>query len=156
VFETGTNIEKRGVRKSVVVCLAATVLFLSAGLVAYLIYRPDTHISQLIFKMFRFTVHTPENNAVTYFMKNWFSDICWAAALEFAVALILSGTKKSVLTSVLISLAFSALIEAAQKTGIIAGTFDWLDILSESLAIILSGMIIKIALKGETRNEKTT
>ena len=81
-------------------------------------------------------------------LRNFGSDILWAYALTAALAFILGTRRRSVILSATIAAALGALLEAAQLTGLINGTFDPLDILFETAAALAAASIIHLVLHG--------
>ncbi len=134
------TITKRDNLKTAAVITVFTAVPLIIGFLYYVFNMPDTYVSQIIYGFFG----KPEfiKSEENIFLKGYLCDICWAAALESSVILILPKSKKYFIASVIASALISTLIELLQLFGITSGTFDIIDIIAETASIIISGTII--------------
>ncbi|TQV81064.1 hypothetical protein [Aliikangiella coralliicola] len=104
--------------------LLPTFLLL-AGAIVYWLFRTNIYLLYL----FPIQNSTPlsADNIYLYFLKNYFSDLVWCIALtQVALKLIEAGVPKFY-SILLLSMPISS--EILQATGLISGTFDWLDLL---------------------------
>lgn len=147
---------KNNYEKTIIIILNILVPMLFGGM-AYIFFRPDAYISQWVYSVF---VDVKYNADYINMMRksmlgnmfiNYFSDICWAYALSFAIYHSLRA--KSVIPSCLICILFCSTIELLQINGIVSGTFDIMDIIAESIVCLVSHFIICII--GGKRNEKS-
>ncbi len=124
-------------------CIVAPLVLGTAG---YLIFRPDTWLSRRIMDMLPFEraaawlAHVRIGAGRAAFFRNYFSDICWAFSLGSAVSFILPDKRR---WAVILPLLFLSVMEGLQKTGVIRGTFDWLDILLESIASTAAVLLVQ-------------
>ena len=88
------------------------------------------------------------------FISNFLSDILWAYSLTFTVFIILGISEKNILPTFIICGIFEISIELAQKTGLITGTFDILDIAFELAISAIALVVIKKFIKRGQKNEK--
>jgi|GEM_PF-2103352 len=114
--------------------LFTAVLPLLGGLLCYLLFRPDTYISTLIYGLlgidgFKFNFPV---NVLTTFTRNFVPDICWAVSLFLFLELIFSEKETAAVTTIL----FAVLTEMLQMTDIMPGTFDVWDIIFETAGVI--------------------
>ena len=127
--------------------IALPLLF---GITIYLFYRPDTFISDLIFRLLGirgFSVSNPQTQfgaSLVSFVRYFLCDILWAYALTFTCALILGPERPQRLIGLGVSLGLEMMIELFQKFQILRGTFDFLDVLLEFVATLVAVLIIKI------------
>lgn len=118
---------------------------LTAGLSVYLLHNSSTYVSRLIYTSLNIK---PEIiNYRSEFFHRYFCDICWAFSLESSVYAVLPKEKMNAVWSAFISTALSSLFEILQLTGVISGTFDIGDIVAETIAIIMAGLILYIFLR---------
>ena len=140
--------------KRVVFCCTHSLIALMVGLITYCVFRPDTYISQEIYKILDiksvcFGVRTLFSKGSITFFCNFLPDILWAYALTFAINMAWVGARFGIVKTLLVCVVFEVGIEFSQLIGVMQGTFDWLDILFEFCATTLAALIIKR--KGETR-----
>ena len=82
------------------------------------------------------------NTMVGKAILNWGCDFLWAYSLNFALALILKPFNRTILLSSLLAFSAGFLFEILQYFGIFSGTYDFFDILSETAAVTVSGLMI--------------
>lgn len=147
---------------------------LLAGTAIYLWLRPDLELSRLLANLVEQITTMPTiesaNPALTptlplilpavllRMLRNFGSDILWAYALTAALAFILGTRRRPAILSAAIAAALGSLLEVAQLAGLIAGTFDPLDILFESAAALAAASIIHLVYHGgkyETLHKNT-
>ena len=101
------------------------VALLVLGLLAYWFLQPE------IFFFNVFQIHNSDSqisgNSWVLFFRNHFADIVWCLAIFQTVAFLNERKYPAFYSYLLLSLPF--LSEIFQGTGIISGTFDWIDIL---------------------------
>ena len=140
-------------RRRAVICLTNTVIPLIAGLTVYLLFRPDAYIAQKIYSVIHVSPLRIEIRGWTgEIIRNHLADIMWAYAFMSFLGLILSENRKERLLSLISVSVQIVLTEVCQKTGMIPGTFDILDIIFEILAACLAMLFIN---RNGGRNEKT-
>ncbi len=114
---------------------ALALLNLLLGLINYLLFQP--HIF-----LFRFTgILTAQlcfiqNTRLRHFITGYFSDIAWCCAL-YLVTAVLSELKQLHFYDKLLILLLPFIIEALQYFHVIPGTFDWYDLLTYGLILIV-------------------
>ena len=134
------------------------LLPLLLGTAFYLLFRPETHIAVFLRSVIRIGKWDPPASGTVvhplYLLASSFlCDILWAYALTFCVRLILHDAKSHMTLTFLICVCFELLMELLQKTRLLNGTFDTLDILLEASATVLALLIINQ--KEEKRRKKT-
>ncbi len=90
------------------------------------------------------------NNSCISFIRYWLCDFLWAYSLAFCLLLVFDKAKHKYVFPIVVSGIMALTIELLQLNGVIQGTFDWLDILAETAAIILA-----VIIKRGINNEKT-
>lgn len=127
-----------------IVFIFLNVLFpLIVGFSVYVFLKPDTYIYNFIHRIFLLPTYAPtEIFSVCFY--NWGCDFLWAYSLNNLLLISLNQFKNTILISSLLTGFVGAFLEFLQLIGSLGGTFDFIDIISEFLAIIISGLIIKI------------
>ena len=140
--------------KTVRFCIFNIAVPLIIGLTVYLLFRTDAHIARWIYRLL--AVDPPEIGWHSLWLerivRNYVADIAWAYAFMSVMILILGETNKERITAFCITCALIILSEVFQKTGLISGTFDYMDISIEILAAVAA---LSISKKFGGRNEKT-
>ena len=128
------------------------IISLVIGLTVYVCYRPDTFVSNVVYKMFgtrpdveMYTSMLPQ--WLTIFIQNYLADILWAYALTFTVSYIWLDQSGSALQVFGIVAVFEFFMEFSQKIDIMPGTFDWMDIVLEICITALLMPFIKTLCK---------
>lgn len=124
----------------------ANIVFpLVAGLIIYILYKPEAYICRFIHSILG-TSQNPDiilqKNCIINFVRFHLSDMCWSYALTSALSLILTLNRKSVAIAVSINTIFSITLEILQLNKVISGTFDVTDILLQILSGFMSAGII--------------
>ncbi len=124
------------------------------GTVFYLIFSPNTFISQAVFNMTgngtAAIVTLPDvwwTNVLTWYACDWL----WGYALTFVLALILGTSTRGLLETISVAAVFEVIVEWLQRLGIFAGTFDVLDILVEWMATLVAVLVLQHTNQEETR-----
>ncbi len=114
------------------------------GLGIYLFCYKTTYINTAFTNIFGFSLpYIYFDNAFHRFITCWACDILWAYSLTFALYLCFRVFKKPLIITSVTSSLFAIIIELLQINGVINGTFDILDIISELVAISLAVIMIK-------------
>ena len=122
----------------------SVILPLIIGLGIYIIVDNNSYLYKLFgAALYRFSfmndLHAfAENNSVFIFLRCYICDFCWAFSLEGCVFLIFRNERRGLLISAVISIVFSVFIETLQYFNIIIGTFDFVDIIFEIIAVLLA------------------
>ncbi len=117
---------------------------LALGLGIYLFCYKTTYINTAFTDVFGISLpYIYYDNAFHRFITSWACDMLWAYSLTFALYLCFKVFKKPLIITTATSSLFAVTIELLQINGVINGTFDILDIISELLAISLAIIIIK-------------
>ncbi len=125
-------------------CLLHSVTALGLGLLLYVFLRQNTYLHTLLETVFRLDIPIPQYSAShLQFVANWLGDFLWAYALCFALYRLLSPFPRRLLLAALAVIVLGAVLECLQKLKILSGTFDPLDIFTESVAAGLAAIIIK-------------
>ena len=123
-------------------CLLHSVTALGLGLLLYVFLRQNTYLHTLLEAVFRLDIPIPQYSAAhLQFVANWLGD-----ALCFALYRLLSPFPRRLLLAALAVIVLGAVLECLQKLKILSGTFDPLDIFTESVAAGLAAIIIKRSL----------
>lgn len=130
-------------KRQIIINILFIILPLIFGLIIYILSDRDVFISKLIFNLIPFSFSSLNiRHPVFLFFRNHMCDFFWAVSLESCIGLILLNCKKQFLISIIISVVLSVLLELFQLFGIISGTFDIFDLLFETIAIIMAGLIL--------------
>ncbi len=114
------------------------------GLGIYLFCYKTTYINTAFTDIFGISLpYIYYDNAFHRFITCWACDMLWAYSLTFALYLCFRVFKKPLIITTATSSLFAVTIELLQINGVINGTFDMLDIISELGAIILALLMIK-------------
>lgn len=124
------------------------LISLVVGLIVYVCYRPDTHVSQIVYNVLGISADCIATIDVLptwllLFARNYLGDISWAYALTFTICYIWLGTGGRMIHVFGIVATFETGIEILQMVDIIPGTFDWWDILVEICITAFSMLLIK-------------
>ncbi len=125
--------------------LAGITLPLTAGLILYAAFRPDSivcHIISPIIPSF-LTSHTSAGAALS-FVRYYAGDVLWAYSLTFTVSLIVGQSCCELWLSAGLSILLETAFEFLQKQRVVAGTFDPRDICWEAAATVAAIIIIFI------------
>ena len=109
-------------------------ILLVLGLLAYWLFRPEIIFFNVL-KLNNSGTVSSGNSSLVLFFRNYFSDIVWCLAIIQAVSF-LADRKSPVLYSYLL-LSLPIFSEILQGTGLIGGTFDWIDIAIYFLLLLL-------------------
>ncbi len=113
------------------------------GTFAYLLCRPDTYVSAMIYHLIGFddiTVYIP-SLTVSRFIRFYFADIMWGYALIYALYYF-QDEKTFNHIPLVVGISFEVLIELFQLLPMINGTFDVMDIILEAIASIIAYYLI--------------
>ena len=110
------------------------------GLTIYLLFSLESGIPLLLLPLKRFHFAAPGllPASVSNVLRGYVPDMLWAYALTVSVTGILGNSAKTRRPTFLICTGFCALMEYLQKWMIFPGTFDPMDIVLESLAVIIA------------------
>ena len=115
------------------------------GLGIYLFCYKNTYINTAFTDIFGFSLpYIYYDNAFHRFITCWACDMLWAYSLTFALYLCFKVFEKNLIITIVTSSLFAIAIELLQIKGVINGTFDILDIVSELVAITLAITMIKL------------
>ncbi len=132
------------------------VLPLITGTLLYVLFRPDTIISGLIYKILKQELYlNAPRSYFTDFVRNHLCDILWAYSLTNTVALIFHSERNRNLKPLIICATFEIFLELMQKAKFITGTFDLLDIIFEISITAFATLLINIIFK-EKKHEKNS
>lgn len=109
------------------------------GATIYILYSPNTIFVQLLNNCFN--IRNLDGNIVSNILRNYFCDFCWSYSLAFTISYIYKDSL-SLTTSILVPISVGITLEIMQLTGIISGTYDTLDVISELLACIICYLIL--------------
>ncbi len=129
------------------------VLPLLIGGAVYIAVLGDTYITGFISRIVGIQFRQIVLPAwLEYIARNFLSDFLWAYSLAFALSILFRYSRRNTMIVLGTSLFFIVTIELLQKTRAFSGTFDVIDILLESIAILLALFFIKLF--EEVHNEK--
>ena len=125
-----------------------SVVPIMMGACIYILFRPDTYISQWIYRLFDMSLQSKKLRELLpfwllAFLCNFACDILWAYSLTFAIYIIFVNSPINILFIFVVSIVFEAGIEFMQLACILPGTFDWLDISLEICATAIASLEIK-------------
>lgn len=126
----------------IIVSVCHIILPIAIGAMLYVLFRPDTHISHLVYDLLRITAPQFVKDIppwLTLICRNFIPDMLWAYALTAVLLFILNDNGKY---SLFICIFFEIFLEVCQKWGIVTGTFDMLDILLEVCTTAFAALII--------------
>lgn len=134
VTENGDILMKSNTMRIIIINI---ILPLIIGIIIYILYSPDvigvkwlsTYINLPIFYC-----SALNSNIVFKIIRNYVLDMLWAYSLSCTLILLTSN----IFLSFVLSGGFAVLIEYCQYFGIFEGTFDYLDIACELIAIFIT------------------
>ena len=133
------NILDKNRQKFTFFSLASLIL----GVFIYLILRNDTYFHAYISEDIKsfFYIQTDKNFFID-FLKYYFIDFLWGLSLVSALnAVSLLNNKKSILINSIFTIFSGLLFELLQLSGIVNGTFDFIDILMYAVAASIVAVI---------------
>lgn len=130
--------------------LAFALLILMLGFINYYLFVPRLYLFRLIPLPPEKTYYIP-NTFIRQLMTGYFSDACWCCAL-YLVTAILAELNYLQITGKIIILSLPFCIEFAQYFKLIPGIFDWFDLLTYGIILVVFLKIFQV-LK-PTRHEK--
>ena len=130
-------------KKQIITNLMFSSVPMVIGCIIYLLSDEDI----ILFKHFSCLsekIKLPENTniSISPFIRNYLCDMCWAFSLECALFLFFEKSKKHLIISAIISSFVSIIIELFQKLSFLSGTFDPIDIILETVAVIAASFIL--------------
>lgn len=133
------------------------VIPIVTGAVIYYLLSPGVDFVRLFDKTLGISrnpiVYVFDNTFIRLF-RNYIPDMLWAYALLFSVYAINVTNKAEKWKLLLITMAFSGLLEVIQLTPYIHGTFDPMDIVVEFLAELIAALFISNFLTREEKYEE--
>ena len=118
-------------KKSLIFYLINIIIPLCLGCAIYICTREQTYINQF----FHLSLHI-RKNIFTYILSFYIADFMWAYSLFFTLKTLWSTS-----TSAILAIGFGTIWEILQLS-LIKGTFDFLDILTYIIAIIIAIIIL--------------
>ena len=113
--------------------LALALLGLLLGATNYFLFQPQIYL----FKAFPLLpAYYISNSFTRHFMNGYFADICWCCALYLLTA-VFTELKYLQMSGKVINLLLPFIIETLQYFRIIPGTFDWYDLLTYGLILVV-------------------
>ena len=125
--------------KKILFLISNAFVPLLLGLAIYVFMKNGTYINSFLGVEFNYSPKT----VLGIFIANWFCDFLWSYALVFALYLVLSPFKNNLIFSCVTSALLGLILELLQGTNILSGTFDWWDIITEIVAVIIALLILK-------------
>lgn len=116
------------------------------GLLIYLICDPNAYVSRVLLNLLPQQPLFFSRNVVAVsrglcFFRNYGCDCFWAFSMSYCVAVIMRGSERGSVISFCVSLALGVGLEALQRYGVFTGTFDWWDIIFETVAVLTACLI---------------
>lgn len=114
---------------------ALALLCLLLGAFNYYLFQPGIYL-------FKFLPFHPErtyyitDTFIRHFMTGYFSDICWCCSL-YLVMVLLTELEYLHVSGKIIILSLPFIVEIAQYFHIIPGVFDWFDLLTYGIILIV-------------------
>lgn len=84
----------------------------------------------------------PRDLVLTRFVRNHLLDMLWSYALVFCIYYFSSSLTGNFVVPVLLAVVWSVVFEILQVFSVAKGTFDWLDIIFEIVAVVIAGLFI--------------
>lgn len=84
----------------------------------------------------------PRDLVLTRFVRNHLLDMLWSYALVFCIYYFSSSLTGNIVVPVLLAVVWSVVFEILQVFSVAKGTFDWLDIIFEIVAVVIAGLFI--------------
>ncbi|MBP3330420.1 MAG: hypothetical protein J6L89_06260 [Clostridia bacterium] len=110
------------------------VVPLILGLIIYVFMKNGTYINTFLKTE---SDYYPES-ILGVFIVNWFCDFLWAYALLFLLYFVLFPFQNRIAISSVMTFVLGTILEILQKFDVLTGTFDWWDIVIETIAVIVS------------------
>ncbi len=117
------------------------ILALALGSINYYLFSPGIFLFKILPIPSERYWYIP-NSFARHFMTGYFSDICWCTALYLATA-VLTELKYLHLSGKIIILLLPFIIEALQYFHLIPGTFDWFDLLTYGIILMVFMKLFK-------------
>lgn len=125
-------------------CLLCSFFALLIGFIIYIFFRQDTYIHTLLQNLFGLSLpYLPLGGIFGTLVRNWGGDFFWGMALCFLLAVIFKPFRHKLVFAVTVTVTLGALLEILQFYGVITGTGDFFDIVSEATAAVCAANIIK-------------
>lgn len=119
------------------------VLPLAFGGICYLLFRPDTYLSHMVRSVAALPTISPSADcAVLTFLRNFLCDMLWAYALTVAVSRIIGQSLARSAAVLAICWTLEIGIEWLQKSQVLSGTFDPMDIFLECITTIAALLLM--------------
>lgn len=137
--------------KNRVVYFMLCAISLAAGAIIYIVFRPNTYVSECVRNFIPVTQTFFSGFADTKFdfLKYYFSDFLWAFSFNCGLNVIFPEPKKVIVNGIIVCLA-GVFWEIAQVIGIVSGTGDVIDSLMYFLAVLIL-LIPNVALFKKTK-----
>lgn len=137
-------------RKLIWYAIVNIVIPVIVGVCIYFLVRPDTYISQAIYRLCSASIpsdalHIYLPNWLRLFLANYAADMLWAYSLTFAVYIIFCDGSVNMLWVLAICIVFETVMELFQLYHVLSGTFDWWDIALEICATVMGSLNILFA-----------
>ena len=142
------------IKEKIVFALEAIIIPLAIGGVIYYILCPEVYFVKIIDFYTGINMHVHFNiqkHMIIRMIRNYLLDYLWAFAFTNALFLTFKNDTNALPICCLVSIFVGLILEMTQLFGIVYGTFDILDLITEILAAISAIIIITIRRK---RNEK--
>lgn len=111
------------------------MISLLCGLFIYILFRPQTYISKLVFEFIPFKWNEIDyDNAIVSFLGFYFADFLWCFSLASGLCFVLFKDSHSVVICCLIAFVCGVFWEIGQMIHLFGGTADILDVLMYLLA----------------------
>lgn len=135
----------------IIIEILLAVIPLCIGYCLYLIFDPDIFITRFFYDIFKNADSSSyAKNSVLYFLRCYICDVLWAFSFGITIWIFCVKTKVSLITATAFEIVFCFILEFLQINGIVPGTFDVVDLITETLAVIAACLINKkIFLEGE-------
>ncbi len=136
--------KRRSDKPQPAICLLCSFFALLIGFIIYIFFRQDTYIHTLLQNLFSLSLpYLPLGGVFGVLIRNWGGDFFWGLALCFLLAVIFKPFRHKLVFAVTVTVTLGALLEILQFYGVITGTGDFFDIVSEATAAVCAANIIK-------------
>ena len=143
-------------KKRICFLLFNAVFPLLIGFVFYLLFVPSAFVTKLVCVLLNVDVLQTGIDLSGTFLTSYFADWLWAYALFIIVSAFLLTKPKDIFITMTICVLFEALIETAQLTGWIDGTFDVIDVIVETQANVTAFVVLLFFSDRIIRRNKNT
>lgn len=125
--------------KNLILMIAA----LLTGCLLYMLFRPETYITKMVAKIIPMNINLTAESFIGIVCSYYLPDFLWAFSLSCGLCALSSETKKCIRNCCYIGFLSGLIWEIAQRTQLISGTGDMVDVLMYLLGALMCRIINK-------------